>query len=42
DSAESYRGGDSEEAIGEALQGKRQQVYLTSKIKADARDTRSS
>ena len=41
DSAESYRWGNAEEAIGEALQGKRQQVYLTSKTKADASDTRT-
>jgi predicted aldo/keto reductase-like oxidoreductase len=36
DSAESYRGGDAEEAIGQALQGKRDQVVLTSKTKAGA------
>jgi uncharacterized protein len=41
DSAESYRWGSAEEAIGEALQGKRQQVYLTSKTKAGASDTRA-
>ncbi len=41
DSAESYRWGNAEEAIGEALQGKRQQVYLASKTKADASDTRT-
>ncbi|MFN0314189.1 MAG: aldo/keto reductase [Burkholderiales bacterium] len=41
DSAESYRGGSAEEAIGEALKGKRQQVYLTSKTKAGASDTRA-
>ena len=40
DSAESYRGGNSEEAIGEALQGKRDKVFLTSKTKAGANDTR--
>ncbi len=40
DSAESYRGGSAEEAIGEALLGRRQQVYLTSKTKAGAGDTR--
>ncbi len=40
DSAESYRWGGAEEAIGEALQSKRQQVYLTSKTKAGASDTR--
>ncbi len=40
DSAESYRGGNSEQAIGEALQGKRDKVFLTSKTKAGANDTR--
>lgn len=40
DSAESYRGGNAEEAIGEALQGKRDKVFLTSKTKAGASDTR--
>jgi uncharacterized protein len=40
DSAESYRGGNSEQAIGEALQGKRDKVFLTSKTKAGASDTR--
>jgi len=33
DTAESYRGGDSEKAIGRALQGKRDQVVLASKTK---------
>lgn len=40
DSAESYRGGFAEEAIGEALQGKRDQVILTSKTKADSGERR--
>ena len=40
DSAESYRGGNAEEAIGEALQGKRDKVFLTSKTKAGASDRR--
>ena len=38
DTAESYRWGNSEEAIGEALQGKRDQVVIASKTKAGARD----
>ena len=41
DSAESYRWGGAEEAIGEALQGKRNQVVLSSKTKAGASDTRA-
>jgi predicted aldo/keto reductase-like oxidoreductase len=41
DSAESYRWGGAEEAIGEALQGKRDQVVLSSKTKAGASDTRT-
>jgi uncharacterized protein len=41
DSAESYRGGFAEEAIGEALQGKRDQVVLSSKTKAQTGDKRS-
>jgi len=40
DTAESYRWGGAEEAIGEALQGKREQVVLSSKTKAGASDTR--
>ena len=40
DSAESYRGGNAEQAIGDALQGKRDKVFLTSKTKAGASDTR--
>ena len=39
DTAESYRSGNSEEAIGVALAGKRDQVLLASKTKAGARDT---
>ncbi len=41
DAAESYRFGSSEEAIGEALKGKRNDVFLTSKTKAGAGDTRA-
>ncbi|HTS52553.1 MAG TPA: aldo/keto reductase [Burkholderiales bacterium] len=41
DSAESYRWGGAEEAIGEAVQGKRDQVVLSSKTKAGASDTRA-
>ncbi len=41
DTAESYRFGSSEEAIGEALKGKRNDVFLTSKTKAGAGDTRA-
>lgn len=41
DTAESYRGGNSEEAIGEALQGKRDKVFLATKTKAGANDTRN-
>ena len=41
DSAESYRWGGAEEAIGEALQGKRDQVVLSSKTKAGSSDTRA-
>ena len=41
DTAESYRGGYAEEAIGEALQGKRDRVILSSKTKADAGDRRA-
>lgn len=40
DSAEGYKGGDSEKAIGEALHDVRDKVYLTSKTKAEAGDTR--
>lgn len=41
DAAESYRWGGAEEAIGEALQGRRKDVYLTSKTKAGVRDSRA-
>jgi len=41
DTAESYRWGGAEEAIGEALQGKRDQVVLSSKTKAGASDSRA-
>jgi hypothetical protein len=40
DTAESYRGGFAEEAIGEALQGKRDRVILSSKTRAGESDTR--
>ena len=39
DSAESYRFGSAEEAIGEALAGQRDKVFLTSKTKAGDNDT---
>jgi predicted aldo/keto reductase-like oxidoreductase len=42
DSADSYTGGDSETAIGEALRGKRDRVYLTSKTMTTSRDRRDS
>ena len=41
DTAESYRGGSSEEAIGEGLKGRRDQVLIASKTKAGAGDTRA-
>ena len=41
DTAESYHWGSSEEAIGEALAGKRDRVYIASKSKSGARDTRT-
>ena len=41
DTAESYRGGNSEEAIGEGLKGRRDQVLIASKTKAGASDTRA-
>jgi predicted aldo/keto reductase-like oxidoreductase len=41
DSAESYRWGNAEEAIGQALAGKRDQVVLSTKTKAEAQDTRA-
>jgi predicted aldo/keto reductase-like oxidoreductase len=40
DSAESYRWGNAEEAIGKALKGRRDKVILTSKTKAAADDSR--
>ena len=40
DSAESYRWGNAEEAIGKALKRRRDKVILTSKTKAGANDTR--
>ncbi len=40
DSAEGYKGGDSEGAIGEALQGVRDRVFITSKTKAGSDTTR--
>jgi predicted aldo/keto reductase-like oxidoreductase len=42
DTAESYTGGHSEETLGQALQGVRDQVVLVSKIKAGARDDRAT
>jgi predicted aldo/keto reductase-like oxidoreductase len=39
DTAESYKWGNSEEAIGEALRGKRDKVVLSSKTKGGASDT---
>src|SRR5690349_2695065 len=42
DSDESYRGGDSETTIGEAVRGKRDRVYLTSKMVANSGDRRDS
>ena len=41
DTAESYRWGSAEEAIGEALKGKRNEVLSASKTKAGADDTRA-
>ncbi len=41
DTAESYHWGSSEEAIGEALVGKRDRVYIASKSKSGPRDTRT-
>ena len=41
DTAESYRFGWAEEALGEALQGVRDRVVLSSKTKAGASDTRA-
>ncbi len=41
DTAESYRWGNAEEAIGKALKGRRDKVYLTSKTKAGASESRT-
>ncbi len=41
DTAESYRWGGAEEAIGEALAGRRDKVYIASKTKAGASDSRT-
>src|SRR4026208_2347330 len=41
DTAESYRGGGSEEAIGEGLKGRRDQVLIASKTKAGSGDKRA-
>jgi uncharacterized protein len=41
DTAESYRWGGAEEAIGEALKGRRNEVMIASKTKAGAGDTRA-
>lgn len=41
DTAESYRGGFAEDAIGEALEGKRDRVVVSSKTKAEAGDKRA-
>lgn len=40
DTAESYRFGSSEEAVGEGLKGRRHEVYVTSKTKAGSGETR--
>jgi hypothetical protein len=42
DSADSYRSGDSETTIGEALRGKRDRVYLTSKTVTSPNDRREA
>ncbi len=42
DTADSYRGGESETTIGEALRGKRDRVYITSKTSTSASDRRDS
>lgn len=41
DTAESYRWGNAEEAIGEALKGRRDQVFIATKTKAGSSDTRA-
>jgi predicted aldo/keto reductase-like oxidoreductase len=42
DTAESYSGGDSESTIGNALRGKRDKVYVTSKVEAGATDRKDA
>jgi predicted aldo/keto reductase-like oxidoreductase len=42
DTADSYHGGESETTIGDALRGKRDRVYLASKVYASPRDRRDS
>ena len=42
DTADSYRGGDSETTIGEALRGKRDKIYLTSKTYTSPTDRRDA
>lgn len=42
DTAESYTGGDSESTIGNALLGKRDKVYMTSKLSAGATERQAS
>jgi predicted aldo/keto reductase-like oxidoreductase len=42
DTAESYSGGDSERTIGNALRGKRNKVYITSKVEAGATDRKEA
>src|SRR5262245_28930208 len=42
DTAESYSGGDSERTIGNALRGKRDKVYITSKVEAGASERKEA
>jgi len=42
DTADSYRGGDSETALGDALRGKRDRVYIASKTSVGPNDRRDS
>jgi uncharacterized protein len=42
DTAESYSGGDSERTIGNALHGKRDRVYITSKVEAGSTDRKET
>ncbi|HSF29200.1 MAG TPA: aldo/keto reductase [Candidatus Tectomicrobia bacterium] len=42
DTAESYSGGDSERTIGNALRGKRDKVYITSKVHAGASERKEA